>query len=157
MTGYVLSVLGVVLLGVIIDVIVPSGNINKYIKSIFSIFVVAVIIRPVVKFLSNKNGIKIDYNKYEIDKELVEYIFEKRAENDENKIELYLTDEGFEKVDIKLNFSIDNNNLEYISCEINLKNVVISADKQHINKYEFIKDVVKDFTNLTEEEIIINE
>ena len=145
------------MLGVIIDVIIPSGNINKYIKSVFSIFVVAVIISPVVKFISNKNGIKIDYTDYEMDKQLIEYIFEKRTENEENKIEIYLKDNGYDKIDINLNYSINNNELDYISCTINLENLVISADKQHINKYEFIKKTVKDFTNLTDEEIVINE
>lgn len=157
MSGYILSILGIVLLGIIIDVIVPSGNINKYIKSVFSIFVVAVIVSPVVKFISNKNGIKLDYNNYELDKDLVEFIYEKRVNNEENKIETYLSDEGFNKVDINIEFSINNNELEYLSCNVNLNKLVISADKQHINKYEFIKDVVKDFTNLTEEEIVIYE
>ena len=157
MSGYVLSILGIVLLGVIIDVIIPSGNINKYIKSVFSIFVVAVIISPVVNFLSNKNGIELDYDNYEMDKQLIEYIFEKRAKNEENKIEIYFKENGLDKIDINLNYSINNNELDYISCTINLQNLVISADKQHINKYEFITKTVKDFTKLTDEEIVINE
>ncbi len=157
MSRYVLSILGIVLLGIIIDVIVPSGNISKYIKSVFSIFVVAVIISPVVKFISNKNGIKLDYNNYELDKELVEYIYEKRVDNEENKIEIHLKDAGFAEVDINIEYSINNNQIEYLSCCVNLENLVISADKQHINKYEFIKGIVKEFTNLTEEEIVIYE
>ena len=36
MTGYILSILGIVIAGVLIDVIMPSGKINKYIKSIYS-------------------------------------------------------------------------------------------------------------------------
>ena len=118
---------------------------------------VAVIISPVVKFISNKNGIKIDYNNYELDKGLIEYIFEKRVENEEIKIENYLQNKGFNEVDINIYFSINKNEIQYNSCSVNLKNVVISADKQHINKYEFIKNVVKDFTNLTYEEIVIDE
>ena len=115
------------------------------------------IISPVVNFLSNKNGIKLEYDNYEMDKQLIEYIFEKRTENEENKIEIYLKDNGFDGIDINLNYSINNNELDYISCTVNLKNLVISADKQHINKYEFITKIVKDFTNLTDEEIVINE
>ena len=136
---------------------IGSAYINKYIKSVFSIFVVAVIISPVVKFISNKNGIKLDYNNYELDKELVEYIYEKRVDNEENKIEIYLNDEGFSEVDINIEYSINNNEIEYLSCNVNLKNLVILADKQHINKYEFIKGIVKDFTNMTDEEIMIYE
>ena len=43
MTGYILSVLGIVIAGVFMDVILPSGTIAKYIKGIYSIFVVAVL------------------------------------------------------------------------------------------------------------------
>lgn len=157
MSSYVLSILGVVLLGIIIDVIIPSGNINKYIKSIFSIFIIAVIISPVVKFISNKNDFKLDYDNYQIDQELVEYIYKKRVNNEQTKIEEYFTNEGFCNIDIIINFSIKNNEIEYISCDVNLQNLVISADKQHINKYEFIKSVICDYTNLTEEEILIYE
>ena len=157
MSSYVLSILGVVLLGIIIDVIIPSGNINKYIKSIFSIFIVAVIISPVVKFLSNKSDFKLDYNNYEIDQELVQYIYKKRVENEEKKIEQHFQSEGFEGIDIVIDFSINNNEIEYNSCNINLENLVISADKQHINKYEFIRNLVIDYTNLTKEEILIYE
>lgn len=153
MSGYILSILGIVLLGVIIEVVIPSGNISKYIKSIFSIFVVAVIISPVVNFISNKNNFKLTYTDYSLDSELIEYIYSNRVKNTETQIENYLKEEGFDKIDIKIVFSIENNEITYNLCNVNLKNMVISADKQHINKYEFIKDVVINFTNLTEEEI----
>ena len=71
MSGYILSILGIVIAGVVIDVILPAGTINKYIKSIFSIFVVAVIISPVVKFISNKHDYNLTYTDYELDKELI--------------------------------------------------------------------------------------
>jgi len=157
MSGYVLSILGIVLLGVLIDVIIPSGNINKYIKSIYSIFVVAVIISPVVNFIANKNDYKLTYLNYEIDAELLEYVYKLRVENAENNIEIYLNNEGFSGIDIIIDYSINNNEIQYNSCSVNLQNLGISADKLNINKYEFIKQAVKSFTNLTYEEIVIYE
>ena len=41
MTSYILSILGIIVAGLLIDVIVPNGTISKYIKSIYSIFVVS--------------------------------------------------------------------------------------------------------------------
>lgn len=157
MSGYVLSILGIVLLGILIDVIVPSGNINKYIKSIYSIFIVSVIISPVVNFVANKNDYKLTYVNYEIDSKLLEYVYKLRVENEENNIEIYLEEEGFSKIDIIINYSINNNEIQYNSCSVNLQNLEISADKLNINKYEFIKQAVKSFTNLTYEEIMIYE
>jgi len=154
MSKYVLSILGIVMCGIIIDVILPNGNISKYIKGVYSIFVVAVIINPVVSFLSNKNQIKLNYQTLEMDSELVLYIYEKRTNNLEKSIEEDLSNQGFKGIDIELQFSINNNEIKYNLCTVNLKNLSISQDKLHINKYEFIQGIVTDYVNLTNEEIV---
>lgn len=156
MKGYILSILGIVIAGVFIDIIVPTGTINKYIKSIYSIFVVAVLMNPLIKFLNKKHNFTIKYQEYNINDNLLNYIHNMRASSLETNIEKALKEEGFDNVDIILNFSIENNVLNYNSCTINLQNLVIQADKQHINKYEFIKGVVRENTGLTDEEMIVN-
>lgn len=157
MSGYILSILGIVVAGIFIDIIVPTGSISKYIKGIYAIFVVAVIINPVVKLLSKADNFKLTYNEYSTNSNLLEYIYSMRSNSLETNIEKSLKNEGFANVDIILTFSIENDELVYNSCEINLKNMVISTDKQHINKYEFIRNVVKDNTSLEDEEIKFNE
>lgn len=157
MSGYILSILGIVMVGIIIDVIVPSGTINKYIKSIFSIFVLAVILMPAVKFLTKAHNLQIDTGEQVVNENLLNYIYGQRVKSLETQIEDELEKEGVRKVDIKIYYSIKNNELSLNSCEVDIKNMEISADKQHINKYEFIKGFVQDRTNLTEEVIIFNE
>lgn len=157
MTGYLLSILGIVFAGVFIEIIVPSGNINKYIRGIYSIFVVAVLVNPIMQFMNKTKNFTIKYHEYEVNQNLLNYIYEQRVSEHEDTIELALKNEGFANVDININFSIEKENLVYNSCQINLKNLVISSDKQHINKYEFIKNIVKEGTNLADEEIIIDE
>ena len=139
MTAYILSVLGIVLAGVFIDIIVPSGTISKYIKGIYSIFVIAVLINPVVNFLNKKHDFSIKYKDYSVNENLMNYILKTKAKELEKSIENTLNNEGFLNIDIMLNFSIDNDKIVYDSCEINLKNMVISENNSHINKYEFIK------------------
>ena len=157
MNAYILSILGIVVAGVIIDIIIPSGNINKYIKSIYSIFVVAVLIMPVINLINNKNEFVINYKNYELQEDLISYMYKRQTDALEQDIEEYLSAEGFKNIDINLNFSIENNELIYKTCNVNLKDLAINADKQHINKYEFIYSVVEDYTNLTSQEIIIDE
>ncbi len=157
MTGYILSILGIVVIGVFLDIIIPSGTINKYIKGIYSIFVVAVIINPLIKLVNKNNNIVINYKEYTENEDLLNHIFNMRATAQEQDIENILTSHGFSNIDIKLNISIANNELRYNSCKINLKNLVISSDKLNINKYEFIKDIIKENTNLTDEEIMFDE
>lgn len=157
MKAYILSILGIVVVGVFIDIIVPNGNINKYIKSIYSIFVVAVITSPIMNLLNKNHNFTIKYKDYNLNNNLLSYIYDMKA----NSLEAYLKSafdkEGFSNVDIILNYSIQNDELIYNSCLVNLKNLVIKADKQHINKYDYIKSTIKEKTNLTDEEIIIDE
>jgi len=157
MSGYILSVLGIVVAGVIIDIIIPSGSVSKYIKSIYSIFVVAVLLMPLIKFLNANQGFQLTYTDYELQENLINHIYTNKVSSLETEIENHLTNEGFSKIDIEIVFSIENNELVYNSCNINLKNLAITQDKQHINKYEFITDVVNSYTNLTNQEIKFNE
>ncbi|MFQ6752665.1 MAG: stage III sporulation protein AF [Clostridia bacterium] len=157
MNGYILSVLGIVLLGVIIDIIVPNGNINKYIKSIYAIFVVAVIISPITKILKYDNDFSINYRDYEISQNLLNYIYSARVDSLENELIDALEKEGISKITININYSSENNELVYHSCVVDLKNMVISLDKQHINSYEYITRLINATTGLNDEEIIFNE
>lgn len=157
MAGYILSILGIVVAGVFIDIIIPSGTISKYIKSIYAIFVLAVIISPIIKFFNNNQGFNLQYQEYEINQNLINYIQTNKIATIENDITLELENEGLFNIDIIINYSIDNNELSINSCTINLENLVISSDNQHINKYEIIKEIVREYTNLTDEEMIFYE
>lgn len=157
MTKYILSILGVVILGVLIDVVVPSGSINKYIKSIFSIFVVAVMLIPIINFLNKSKDFKLSLNEVEIDEKILNFVFNERVKQTENNIIVSLEKQGLSGLVVELNYSTELDKLTYISCEIDASNLVIQSDNQHINKYELIKEVVKGQTNLTEQEIIIHE
>lgn len=157
MSGYILSILGIVIVGVLVDIVVPSGTINKYIKSIYAIFVLAVILSPVIKFLSNSHDINVNITGYKINEDLMNYINTNKIKSIETNIENKLKDEGFDGIDIKINYSIESNELMINSCTVNMQNLVITSDKQHINKYEFIIEVVREYTNLAAEEIIFYE
>ena len=63
MKAYILAILGVVVVGILVDIIIPSGKINKFIKSIYSIFVVMVILNPIIKFFNNHSDFNFNYIK----------------------------------------------------------------------------------------------
>ena len=64
MTGYILSVLGIIIAGVLIDVIIPNGTICKYVKSIYSIFVVAVLINPIFNLVGKTKDFTFKYDDF---------------------------------------------------------------------------------------------
>ena len=154
MRAYLLSVFGIVLAGVILDVVLPAGSINKYIKSIYSIFVVFVLINPIFSFLKQERRFLFTYQDYQLDEKLMEYVYTKRTEAVSTQIANELKKSGITDVDINLKYSIENNELIYNSCLINLDNMTITEDKQHINIYEFITEILLQYTNLSEQEIV---
>ncbi|MDE6605682.1 MAG: stage III sporulation protein AF [Clostridia bacterium] len=74
MSGWLIGIVGVVSLGVLIEVLLPEGENSKYIRGIFSIIVIFVIISPLPKlakgdyikgFTSQSQEISIDNEYYE--------------------------------------------------------------------------------------------
>ena len=50
MSGYILSVAGVILISAVISVIAPSGQMGKFVKSMTRLFIFVVLIAPFVRF-----------------------------------------------------------------------------------------------------------
>ncbi len=156
MKGYILSILGIVLLGVVLEIMLPTGKINKFVRSIFSIFIIAVLVAPLVNFVTDTKQISLDYADYQTSANLLEYINKKKVISTQESIKNTLKENGFSNVDIILNYSTENGDLVINSCNVNLKNMVILSDNLHINKYEFIGNVIRQETNLTSEVIIFD-
>lgn len=154
MSGYILSIMGIVVAGVIIDIVIPSGAISKYIKSIFSIFVLVVLLAPIVKFVGSFKGVELDTNNLKPDEKLLNFIYKSQVVSKEINIENELENEGMENVDIKLQFTIENNELKINSCIVILKNMTNNSDNKHIDIYENIYEIVKKHTGLNDKEII---
>ena len=157
MKAYIISILGITLCGVLIEIILPSGQTSKYIKSIYAIFVVAVILNPVINFFSKTNNVDLNYNNFEISDKLLNYISTQKVEAVKQSIIAELNQNGASNIDLNLNFTHENNELVYKSCVVNLKNLVYQPADKHISKYELIIKVVKQHTNLTDEVIIFDE
>ena len=58
MNEWIMSIVGITALGVLMDILLPEGETSKYIKGIFALFTVFVIIYPLPKIV---NG-NFDYN-----------------------------------------------------------------------------------------------
>ena len=54
LSNWILSIAGIICLSVVVELILPDGQMNRYIKGIFSFIVVLVILLPIPKLL-NKN------------------------------------------------------------------------------------------------------
>lgn len=102
MNGYLLSIIGTVLLCSIITVIIPSGKTAGTVKGIAKLVCVLAIIAPILRFFktgeldwTKSDGDKENFSKtvIEIDQSFIQYYSESRVEEAERQLEVLLKEE----------------------------------------------------------------
>lgn len=156
MQSYILSLLGIVLVSVLIEIILPSGQTAKYIKGIFSIFVVYVLINPIVVMLKSDFDISkyVQQGNMEVNEVLLKNIYQEQITAKSAYIEDVLQEAGYENTKVIIQYKIEQNNIVLEKIKINLDNLVITRPNQNINKYQHIRQVVAQSIEIREEDIL---
>lgn len=158
--SWLLSVVGIVLIGVLVDLILPDGEMQKYIKAIFSVIVVFVMISPVIK---------IDLSKIDFDK----FVYNTSSVNvNENYLKKYnnaykqslekscvirLEYSGFLNVGVDICLNLSTTKFDIEKVNVNLKNLVINKNAVHIDKYQEIKSIIISCLGVDENKVVISE
>lgn len=158
LTDYLLSLVGIVILSIIIDLILPSGQVNKYIKSIFSFIFIFVLVSPIPKLLNgefNFNNI-FQSSSTELNENYLNNLKQEQADKLMESLNKQFEERGFYGLDILVTYNSDNLIFEIQKIFVDLTNLVLNENNQHINKYTTIKDLLIEFTGVREEQIILN-
>jgi len=146
MLPYIVSVAGISVLTVLLDIILPEGNIHKYIKSIFSVLVIIVVISPIVKTL--KSDIDFDAifqqgDQYQVDNNFL--LATNAALTEEKKLSVikFLDGRGYEYAGIDLiSDSLDSKKVSYVniylysdSIKEKDKNIYIQEIQEQVSGY----------------------
>lgn len=100
-SAYILSIAGIVLLSVIVELILCEGQMKKYIKSIFSFFIIGVIISPLPNLISSKSISSIfQMEDYDLQSSFLSSINSQKAEAMANDVTAQLGEIGYENVKI---------------------------------------------------------
>lgn len=144
LSAWVLSIAGIVVLTVMVDIIIPEGKTGKYIKGIFAMVTVLVIAMPLPKIFNSE----FDFSKLatesvgiNADFEVMENIFQMRVERLENKIAAAAEKEGINGIEVNVKARNNNSFVEIEIIEINLKNAVIATGIFNINIVEKVAEL----------------
>ena len=160
MSEYLISIIGVVVLGVLVDLVLPSGQMNRFVKSMFGIFTILIIISPVPKLIkSNFDFSSLFYNQasIEIDKDFLEVTNKKIVEQLEKSVIASCENSGYFNVECEIESILVENKLVIEKVIINLDKLVISQNVVHINKYTEIEQAVQRVVNIEKERIVFDE
>ena len=145
MTAWILSIVGCAFLGVMIDIVSPNGSLNKFIKSIFALFLVFVLMGPIKNFITTKtSGLgEISVGIKEDEEFLIKYN-QNLAIQYEREINKRLVASGIDGVSISILINLSNVEFEIIEVAVWLENLVLNENINHNNKYEKIEKVIKE-------------
>lgn len=160
MSGWILSVVSVVVLTVLLDLFMAEGQTKKYIKGIMSIIVIAVIIAPVPKLINKEINVEevFNANEYQSIEEDEAYFYRlmiAKYSQKEKSIELYLKDHGLKDCRVRINIYQYNGEIEIINVLVSLEKAVITSNDKNININEMIYEAVNKVTGVSKEFVII--
>lgn len=157
--SWLLSIAGVTVLSVLVDVILPNGQTNKYIKGIFAFCMILVIISPIPKLLDKD----FDFDKIIIAEDIAideEFIYQNNRDKlnlIKSQIESELQEVGLNDVYITVNGDIFDKQMKIQNVFVDLSLLVISGDAEHINIEKTVKQAVRKYVSIEEDKIIIND
>ena len=154
---YLLSIVGVVVLSMLLDLILNDGKLSKYVKSVMGLVLVFVIVYPLPKLVKNK----IDFKSFIDDsmsfhEEYQSTVHKQQKDALARSLEKELEKNGFFGVQIEIwcDELTDISKISYIF--VDLTNLVLSENNQHINKYEAIKILLMEQTGVEEGQVIMS-
>ena len=159
LSAYTLSIVGVVLLFIIVELILPNGKSAKYIRSILGIFLIFVIVAPLAKL---KN---LDFGTFLSDQNITyqlnyDYLYElhlKEAQNLEVGIKSLLKEEGIADAEVIVNKEKESATLQISGIYVDLSRAVISKNDEHIINYTTLRTIIGEYASIDKDKVVIDD
>lgn len=158
-SSWLLSIAGISVVSILIDMILPNGQTSKYIKGIFAFFMLFVIISPIANLL--KQNISVDEifatSQIEIDNEFIYQVNRTKLSYLENQINDDFTKSNLLGANCVVNGDIFEVNMQIKNVFVDFSNLVILPENEHIDIRKTAKEIVLKHVEIEEEKIIFNE
>ena len=140
-----------VIIGTIIEMILPKGNTEKYIKTVIGIYILYTIISPVIGAFTGKD-LKLAYSDYE---KYFNYTDEeKKVRNEVNNVDTNIIENTYKSNNISLEFNMQEGNIKNVNLTVDKKEKETENNRIVINNIEVGKSENKiEENNLTRQEI----
>lgn len=156
---WIISIAGVCLLSVLLDLMMPEGKMGACIKNVFSYAIVLVVIVPLPNIF--KGNFNLDNVFKEVDFEIQDtYIYnvnQAKLDKWNEDINNGLNDKGIYGAVVSISANIFDLNMEINAVYVDLYNVVISDKNSNINIKTEVISVVINIVNISKDKVIFYE
>jgi hypothetical protein len=159
LSAWILSILGVVILGVLVDLVTAEGKTQRYIRSIFGIITVFVIVLPLPSLV--KRDFAYEWNRsvtpaVNYDGAYLESVYREKTAVIERGAQSFLAANGFAGVAVTLSVDGYKADMTVLCVYADTKNAVIAADKAHIDKYSAVRDLLSRYIGVAPEKVTVS-
>ena len=151
MTAWILSIVGIVFVGIIFDMIRPEGKLSTFIKSIFAIITLFVIVSPIPKLLQKKWNWDWDF---EWSDEYLQSVTTGKVLYYQDQIRQNLENMGYQQVDVLIKWNQENSTQNMEKIYIDFTKYVLNGGDKHKIEYEKIEEMIVKLINIEKENII---
>ncbi len=146
LSNWILSIAGIICLSVVLELILPEGQLNRYIRGVFSFIVVLVILLPIPKLLNKNFNISniLDESGIEADQDYIYQLNLNKISVVKEQLEKAIYNNGYQNVEVYINCDIFDNAMQFKSITVDLTSLVITENAEHKD----ITKIKKDITNI---------
>ena len=162
LSGWILSIAGVVCLSVVVELILPNGQMNRYIKGIFSFIIILVIIAPIPKLVKLKINVDDIFTTPDITMQdsYLEQVNHDKLMALQESISTQVKKAGYDNVTVSISADIFASNMEIKGVFVDLSLLVITSAAKHrdiVSIRQEIVNIIQNHIKLKEERITFNE
>lgn len=158
-SAWILSIAGICMLSVIIDLVVPEGKTNTIIKNVFSYAIVLVVILPLPKLFKNNTDLNDLFSPvdFPMQDNYIYNVNQAKLDKWTQDINDDLVNGGIYGAVVSISANIFERNMEINAVYVDLYNVVISNENKNINIKTEVVRVVLNYINIKEDKVIFYE
>ena len=159
MSSWILSIAGVCILSVVIDLILPSGQTSKYIKNIFGYIIVLVIIWPLPAIVKGNFDFGSIFESQDIvlQEDFIYQVNRDKLTSVERLLEEQIEGLGLKNVDVSVSGNIFTTDMTIDEIFVDLTNLVIDEKAEHIDIKKAIVKLVTDNVKIEGERVVFSE
>lgn len=154
-SAWILSICGMVIISILVDIILPQKVLTKFVKSIVGILTVLVAFSPITNInLDNLNFTDM-FSGVAVNDAFIENREEEKLSALKKSIESSISRNGYKNVEVCFEAEEENGLIKTVF--VDLKKLVLSTEILNIDKYTNIVAIIKQFVSISEDKIIFYE
>ena len=158
-SSWILSIAGICLLSVVVDLILPKGKMNKTIKNVFSYIVILIVLAPLPKLVNSNFNIEqvFDYVEFNVQGDYIYNLNQAKIDKYANIIDERITQSGIHGAIVSISANIFDTNLKIDAVYVDLYNIVINENLKNKDIKMEVLNIVKEVLNIKEECVVFYE